>query len=58
MLGTTQTFMGHLTSWLPAKLQHPVEVLIYFAILGVMAVLPLAIWLGWALRSTQRTQVS
>jgi hypothetical protein len=50
--------MGHLTSWLPAKLQHPVEVLIYFAILGVMAVLPLAIWLGWALRSTQRTQDS
>jgi hypothetical protein len=53
MLATMQTFMGHLTSWLPEKLQHPVEVLIYFGILGVMAVLPLVLWLGWALRSTR-----
>jgi len=53
VLATMQTFMGHLTSWLPVKLQHPVEVLIYFAILGVMAVIPLVLWLGWAVRSTQ-----
>jgi hypothetical protein len=53
MLGTMQTFMGHLTSWLPEKLQHPVEVLIYFALLGLMAIVPLALWLGWAMRSTE-----
>ena len=52
LLATMQTFMGHLTSWLPQKLQHPAEVLLYFGILGVMAIVPLALWLGWAMRST------
>jgi len=52
MLATWQTFMNSVISHLPTKLQHPVEILIYFAILGAMAVIPLALWLGWAVAST------
>jgi len=50
MLASMQTFMNGLTSWLPAKLEHPAEILLYFAILGAMSVTPLILWLGacWA----------
>jgi len=54
MLATMQTFMNGLTSWLPTKLEHPAEILLYFAILGAMSVIPLLAWLGWAVRSTDR----
>ena len=53
MLATWQTFMqDDVISHLPTKLQHPVEILIYFAILGAMAVIPLLLRLGWAVAST------
>ena len=52
MIASMQTFMNGLTSWLPAKLEHPAEILLYFAILGAMSVTPLLVWLGWAVRST------
>jgi len=58
MLATMQTFLNGLISWLPAKLQHPAEILLYFAILGTMAVVPLLVWLGWAVRSTDVDQRS
>jgi hypothetical protein len=54
MLASMQTFMNGLTSWLPGKLQHPAEILLYFVILGTMSVTPLILWLGWAVRSTDR----
>jgi hypothetical protein len=53
---TMQEFMGKLTSWLPAKLEHPAEILLYFAILGTMSVVPLLVWLGWAVASTDTEQ--
>jgi len=53
VLATWQTFMqDDVISHLPTKLQHPVEILIYFAILGAMAVIPLLLWLAWAVAST------
>ena len=58
MLASMQTFMNGLTSWLPAKLEHPAEILLYFAILGAMSEIPLLAWLGWAVRSTNRAAES
>jgi hypothetical protein len=52
MLATWQTFMNGVISWFPEKLQHPIEILIYFVILGTMAVVPLIAWLGWAVSTT------
>jgi hypothetical protein len=52
MLASWQTFMNSIISVFPEKLQHPIEILIYFAILGVMAVVPLILWLGWAVSTT------
>jgi TRAP-type C4-dicarboxylate transport system permease small subunit len=52
MLATWQTFMNSVISHFPPKLQHPVEILIYFAILGAMAVIPLLLWLGWSVAAT------
>ena len=54
MLASMQTFMNGLTSCLPPKLEHPAEILLYFAILGAMSVIPLLAWLGWAVMSTNR----
>jgi TRAP-type C4-dicarboxylate transport system permease small subunit len=52
MLATWQTFMNSVINHFPEKARHPVEILIYFAILGVMAVVPLILWLGWAVSTT------
>jgi hypothetical protein len=52
MLASWQTFMDSIISVFPDKLQHPIEILIYFAILGVMAVVPLILWLGWVISAT------
>jgi hypothetical protein len=56
MLATWQTFMNSVISVFPEKLQHPIEILIYFVILGTMAVVPLILWLGWAVSSTDVDQ--
>jgi hypothetical protein len=52
MLASWQTFMDSVISVFPDKLQHPIEILIYFAILGTMAVVPLILWLGWVVSTT------
>jgi hypothetical protein len=44
--------MDSVISVFPDKLEHPIEILIYFAILGTMAVVPLILWLGWVVSTT------
>jgi hypothetical protein len=58
MLASWQTFMNGVIDWFPEKLEHPVEILIYFMILGAMAVIPLILWLGWAVASTDLDEQS
>jgi hypothetical protein len=48
-------FINSLVDWLPwTWLQELAEIMLYFAILGVMAIVPLLAWTGWAAASTRR----
>jgi hypothetical protein len=47
-------FISGLTDWISITwLQQLLEILIYFAILGVMSLVPLILWLGWASSSVR-----
>ncbi|MGZ8579351.1 MAG: hypothetical protein ACXWWX_07455 [Actinomycetota bacterium] len=39
-----------LTGWLPDGIEPYAQVLLYLGVLGVMSVVPLLLWLGWAAR--------
>ena len=55
MIGTASDFFNSLVDWLPTTwLQDLVQILIYLGILAVMSVIPLILWLGYAVTSTSR----
>jgi len=56
MLATSQDFINGLLDHLPQKLQLIAEIAVYFAILTVMMLIPLIVWLGWAVSSTKKQQ--
>jgi len=56
MLATSQDFINGLLDHLPQKLQLIAEIAVYFALLTVMMMIPLMLWLGWAVSSTKKHQ--
>ncbi|MGZ4131476.1 MAG: hypothetical protein ACXVWF_00390 [Actinomycetota bacterium] len=55
MIATASDFFNSLVDWLPtAWLQDVVQILIYMGILAAMSVIPLILWLGYAVSSTGR----
>jgi hypothetical protein len=56
MLATSQDFINGLIDHLPQKLQLIAEIAVYFALLTAMMMVPLLLWLGWAVSSTKKRQ--
>jgi hypothetical protein len=55
MLATSmQEFMTSLVDWLPTALEHIAEIALYFGVLTVMMMIPLVLWLGYAMSSTRK----
>jgi hypothetical protein len=55
MVGTASDFFNSLVDWLPTTwLQDVAQILIYLGILAVMAVVPMILWLGYAVSTTNR----
>ena len=54
MLATSQDFINGLLDHLPQKLQLIAEIAVYFALLTAMMMIPLMLWLGWAVSSTKK----
>jgi hypothetical protein len=48
-----EDFVTNLVDWLPQKLQHPVEIVIYMVFLSVLMLVPFALWLGYAISSAR-----
>ncbi|MEP6758124.1 MAG: hypothetical protein ABJB55_02910 [Actinomycetota bacterium] len=56
MLATSQDFINGLLDHLPQKLQLIAEIAVYFALLTAMMLIPLMLWLGYAVSSTKKRQ--
>ena len=56
MLATSQDVINGLLDHLPQKLQLIAEIAVYFALLTAMMMIPLMLWLGWAVASTKKQQ--
>jgi hypothetical protein len=54
MLASMQEFITSLVDWLPTALQHIAELAVYFALLTVMMMIPILLWLGYAVSSTRK----
>ena len=53
MLATSQDFINGLLDHLPQKLQLIAEIAVYFALLTALMMIPLVLWLGYAVASTK-----
>jgi hypothetical protein len=51
-----EDFVNNLVDWLPQKLVHPAEILVYMVFLSILMLVPFALWLGYAVATTKRTQ--
>lgn len=51
-----QEFITNLVDWLPQLLRNAAEMAIYFALLTALMMIPLILWLGYAVASTNRKQ--
>ena len=49
-----EEFVTKLVDWLPQKLQHPVEIVIYMVFLSILMLVPFALWLGAAIAVSRR----
>ena len=49
-----EEFVTNLVDWLPQKLQHPVEIVIYMVFLSALMLVPVVLWLGAAIAVTRR----
>ena len=53
-----QQFVTNLVDWLPQFLRHIAELAVYFAFLTAMMLIPLGLWLGYAIASTKKRERS
>jgi hypothetical protein len=51
-----EEFVTNLVDWLPQKLEHPVEIVIYMAFLSILMLVPVFLWIGAAIAVTKRRQ--
>ena len=58
MLATIQEFITNLVDWLPQLVRHVAELAVYFALLTVMMMIPIGLWLIYAIGSTKKRQAS
>lgn len=56
MLATAQEFITNLVDWLPQLLRNVAELAIYFALLTALMMIPLGLWLIYAVASTRKRQ--
>lgn len=57
MLATSmQEFITSLVDWLPQALQHVAELAVYFVLLTILMMIPIGLWLVYAVASTRRRQ--
>lgn len=49
-----EDFVNNLVDWLPQKLVHPAEILVYMVFLSILMLVPFALWLGYAVATTKR----
>jgi ABC-type proline/glycine betaine transport system permease subunit len=56
MLASMQEFITNLTSWLPQALQHIGELVVYYALLTALMLIPIGLWFAYAVGSTRRRQ--
>jgi hypothetical protein len=56
MLASMQEFITSLIDWLPQALQHVAELAVYFVLLTVLMMIPLFLWLGYAIASTKKRE--
>ena len=56
MLATSQDFINGLLDHLPQKLQLIAEIAVYFALLTALMLIPLELWLGYAVASTKKRE--
>jgi len=54
MLASMQDFITSLVDWLPQALQHIAELAVYFVLLTILMMIPIGLWLGYAVASTRR----
>jgi hypothetical protein len=49
-----EDFVNNLVDWLPQKLVHPAEILVYMVFLSILMLAPFVLWLGYAIATTKR----
>jgi ABC-type proline/glycine betaine transport system permease subunit len=54
MLASMQDFITSLVDWLPQALQHIAELAVYFVLLTILMMIPIGLWLAYAVGSTRR----
>ena len=52
-----EEFVTNLVDWLPQKLQHPAEIVVYMVFLTILMLVPVFLWVGAAIATTRRHQV-
>jgi hypothetical protein len=51
-----EDFVNNLVDWLPSKLVHPAEILVYMVFLSILMLVPVFLWMGYAVSTTKRQQ--
>jgi len=54
MLASIQDIINDLTDWLPQFLQNIAQLVVYFALLTALMLIPIGLWFAWAFASTRR----
>ena len=49
-----EEFVTSLESWLPQVLQHIAEIAVYMVFLTILLMVPIVLWLGYAISTTKR----
>jgi hypothetical protein len=49
-----EEFVTSLVSWLPQVLQHVAEIAVYMVFLTILLMVPIVLWLGYAISTTKR----
>jgi hypothetical protein len=56
MLATSQEVINNLLDHLPQKLQLIGEIAVYFALLTALMLIPMVLWLGYAMSTTKKRE--
>ena len=51
-----EDFVNGLVSWLPTKLEHVAEIVVYMIFLSILLAVPFILWLGYAISTTRHAE--